>query len=44
MNKPILIVDDEPHVRLSYRVGALAECDFTLVILDVRMPEMDPSG
>jgi FixJ family two-component response regulator len=60
MNKPILIVDDEPHVRLSYRVtletaglevreangaaAALAELavsEFSLVILDMRMPEMD---
>jgi len=60
MNKPILIVDDEPHVRLSYRVtletaglevreagGAaaalseLAVSEFSLVILDMRMPEMD---
>jgi len=60
MNKPILIVDDEPHVRLSYRVtletaglevreangaaealGELAVSEFSLVILDMRMPEMD---
>ena len=60
MNKPILIVDDEPHVRLSYRItletaglevreangaaAALAELavsEFSLVILDMRMPEMD---
>jgi len=60
MNKPILVVDDEPHVRLSYRVtletaglevreangaaAALAELavsEFSLVILDMRMPEMD---
>jgi FixJ family two-component response regulator len=60
MNKPILIVDDEPRVRLSYRVtletaglevreasgaaDALAELavsEFSLAILDMRMPEMD---
>ena len=60
MNKPILVVDDEPHVRLSYRVtletaglevreasGAaaalseLAVSEFSLAILDMRMPEMD---
>ncbi len=60
MNKAILIVDDEPRVRLSYRVtletegfeireadgaaAALAELaafNFSLVILDMRMPEMD---
>jgi DNA-binding NtrC family response regulator len=60
MTKPILIVDDEPHVRLSYRItletaglevretngaaAALAELavsEFSLVILDMRMPEMN---
>ena len=60
MKGKILIVDDEPHVRLSYRVtletaglevreanGAaealaeLAVSGFSLVILDMRMPEMD---
>lgn len=60
MNKPVLIVDDEPHVRLNYRVsletvglqvreadgaaaalGELSSSEFSLVILDMRMPEMD---
>jgi DNA-binding response OmpR family regulator len=60
MKHPILIVDDEPNVRLNYRVtletegfevqeasdgGAalreLADKDFDLAILDMRMPEMD---
>lgn len=60
MNSAILIIDDEPNVRLSYRVtletegfevreasgaaGALAELaafKFDLIILDMRMPEMD---
>ena len=60
MRHHILIVDDEPNVRLNYRVtletegfevqeasdgGAalreLADKDFDLAILDMRMPEMD---
>ncbi len=60
MKPCILIVDDEPNVRLNYRVtletegfevreasdgGAalreLADKDFDLAILDMRMPEMD---
>ena len=60
MSKRILIVDDEPNVRLSYRMTleteglAVSEADrgaralelfednyFDLVILDMRMPEMD---
>jgi len=60
MQPCILIVDDEPNVRLTYRVtletegfevreasGAsaalreLADKDFDLAILDMRMPEMD---
>ena len=60
MKKLILIVDDEPNVRLGYRITletegfevceangatealeALATQFFDLVILDMRMPEMD---
>jgi DNA-binding response OmpR family regulator len=56
----ILIVDDEPHVRLTYRValetegyeiaeaangmaavGILKSVRFDLLLLDLRMPEMD---
>jgi FixJ family two-component response regulator len=60
MKPCILIVDDEPNVRLNYRVTLetegfevreassgsaalreLADKDFDLAILDMRMPEMD---
>jgi DNA-binding response OmpR family regulator len=60
MKHCILIVDDEPNVRLNYRVALetegfevreapsgsaalreLADKDFDLAILDMRMPEMD---
>ena len=60
MNKRILIIDDEPNVRLSYRavlevegydvdeassaatgLEKLIAGRFDLVILDLRMPEMD---
>jgi DNA-binding response OmpR family regulator len=60
MRHHILIVDDEPNVRLNYRVTLetegfevqeasdasaalreLADKDFDLAILDMRMPEMD---
>ena len=60
MQPCVLIIDDEPNVRLTYRVTLetegfevqeasdasaalreLADKDFDLAILDMRMPEMD---